>query len=232
MIQKIFIGGPARSGTTLLNYLMEGFPKTKILDHELEFIENPEHKKTWHDFCQDPKFDTFVVKSPVEFSRGCNLLIIVCEGYKVIQIMRDGRDCLVSKKNDKYWWMGIDKWNIAAENFLKIEKEPNVFSIYYEDLAEQPTKVINQIGNFIGKKFDGNWDRIYKGLSKERIVQLDNRARPISADRIGNWHKNEHKERLKKELKKSRKETYKFASLLILLDYEQNDEWLGEIFDV
>lgn len=87
----------------------------------------------------------------------------IIEAYpntKFIYIMRDGRDCVFSNIKEKWTFSNPKKhaaeWNYYINHYTELSKlaPKNTLLIRYEDLIENPDKVLKKINGFIGLKYE------------------------------------------------------------------------------
>ena len=128
---------------------------------------------------------------------------------KIIHIVRDGRDCYCSARNHPYVFQGKNitryakYWKHCINNRVKIKNDNNIFDIKYEDLTNNPEKILKEIMEIIGLYYDPiQIDPNYYGktkLKKQKSHQeLANEINSFSQFR---WKK----ELSKKEIKKFEK---------------------------
>lgn len=127
-------------------------------------------------------------------------LLINKYGYRIISMVRDPRDVLVSKHMgdlSKYW-VEPKFIYINCEEYLKRQNNPDVLFVRYEQLVIDPAREMQRISDFIGCGYSKDFVNFYKlpeaGLDKNRSL---NGPRKISTTSIGNWKKQEHEERIK-----------------------------------
>jgi hypothetical protein len=137
-VQKVFITGCAKSGTTLLRRLFHAFnpDDVEVIDYEIKvnhFVDyvsmNPDVKvivgKRWGTsvFCMD------VGEEETE-----NQLKLL-KGISIINIFRDGRAVIMSDNN----WVSPERWIYCMDYMLKNKGELTL-NIQYEDLILNPDK--------------------------------------------------------------------------------------------
>ena len=152
MSKKIFITGCAKSGTTLLLRMCYAFKDTEVIykegfdGHEMDFDEFVKHKS-------ESKFTIGKRHPPALLS---NVLIpefqnqagnIIKEDIRVINVIRDGRDVVLSDGNyvkPKRWIESIDQRDeVLFGNLIDLE-------VKYEDLVTDPEKVQRQMEEVFG----------------------------------------------------------------------------------
>lgn len=148
-MEKIFITGCAKSGTTLLNRMFQAFSNVYVIPDEVPL----------YDFAmllpeQVGEFDFVVGKRSWETVFSCSRLsskqidnqkeLIKNNNIRVINIVRDGRDVVVSYMND--WGInGCFEWMECVQSRDKTIE----CSIKYEDLILNPDEIqANIIGIF------------------------------------------------------------------------------------
>ena len=171
----ILITDCARSGTTLLLYLMKGFHGLHVVD-DREVPPNQIHKYQ--------KFDgPVVIKRPQSFANPdvdfgssfwrkyikTSFLHHYVETFKVLICIRDGRDVLTSRlliKPDTYsYWVSPERWVKAVRRAIPLFSHANVLVMKYENLVMQPYVEIDRIAEFIELNYDNEWiNHYYKDI--------------------------------------------------------------------
>ncbi|MCA9376444.1 sulfotransferase [Candidatus Dojkabacteria bacterium] len=121
------------------------------------------------------------------------LLKVYEKDLKFIHMIRDGRD-VVSSILSMDW--GPDnvtdaatRWSSIIENSLKHRGEPYYMEVKYEDLADNPEKIVREVCEFIGEEFDEQMLAYHKadqhlGSNESSNSQV---AKPIYKSSIGRW---------------------------------------------
>lgn len=131
-------------------------------------------------------------------------------GAKIINMVRDPRDILLSqKKKWKRWYFGsrgmplmeavrvfinyhpvtISKlWNSAINTAEKFSGDDRMLTLRYEDLITEPEKYINNVCDFIGISFEAGMFAIPTGGSSHAKDDTSDQT-GIIRDRVGNWKK-------------------------------------------
>ena len=152
MSKKIFITGCAKSGTTLLLRMCYAFKDTEVIykegfdGHEMDFDKFVKHTS-------EKKFTIGKRHPPALLS---NVLVpefqnqagdIIKEQIAVINVVRDGRDVVLSDGNyvkPQRWIESIDQRNkVMFGNLIDLE-------VKYEDLVTNPEKIQRQMEEKFG----------------------------------------------------------------------------------
>jgi hypothetical protein len=116
---------------------------------------------------------------------------------RFIGLIRDGRDVVASilKKNleaDAVW--AAKKWQNSIKHISRLERElkaDNFLLIKYEDLVEDPSKVLTSVLGFLGFDFEESMLNRGDYLSKlgraGKLEAFQNVAKPISKASVGLW---------------------------------------------
>lgn len=216
----ILVTGCHRSGTSLMTSLMLSLSDVFVNQSEKEphlRVTNIENSKKY-----------FVRKCPQ--LRGCATINDVVEdfgpysihdviqmGYKVIYMLRDGRDVEVSKhpkSPDKYWsepWKWVTSVKRAIPNF----ENPELMVVNYETLVACPEAVMIDISKWLDVNY-GSIDIVHtKVMPKSEIGIAMGKIRPVDSNSVGRWKDPEHTERIKEVLSYP-----EFQELLIEMGYD------------
>lgn len=234
--QKVLITGCARSGTSLILYLMRYFDNTLIVEEEtnpfndLSAFETP-GKRLVIKCPQGQQMDD-EERALGDFSRYGEIKTlqdVIDHGFKIILIIRDSRDVLVSKHYlSEYYWTTAPRWLHSTNHVLKMQetKNPNILFLYFEDFVEKPDVNLNKISEFLGCGYSQNYKEFYKDIDQDLdIAKAMNKPRPITTDNIGNWCKPEHHKRM---CYLARHYGKQLSKQLINLGYEKDDDWLQQ----
>ena len=208
----VLLGGCARSGTTLLLSILSShedifacpgetgaFDVLKEKDGELYLSRVdrlyrcilthriPAGAKRW---CE---------KTPVNIKRIPQIDRYFEGNFRLIQIVRDGRDVILSRhplKADEYW-VSPERWVNDVSIGLEFSDHPNVHTIRYEDLINQFDETIKGICSFLNIPLS---DRILNWHEHARFrwsPALFTDIGKLSNKSIGKWKNEEHTERVK-----------------------------------
>jgi len=172
---------------------------------------------------QLPKGEIFLTKFPGDLMVIKPFLTMMPE-LKVICMMRDPRDVIVSKHGsakDQYW-CSLRAWHTSIKHHRKIGGHPQMLTVHYEDLVQDPDAVqekIQQFMPFLKKKHPFSEYHQHANPSSDSNDALRG-VRPINTSSIGNW-KN-HLPRVAGQLKQHKSITQD----LIDQGYEKDDSWL------
>jgi len=234
---KILITGCARSGTSLLLYLMRYFDNTVIVETEI----NPFKDLTFYSVPDKQ----LVIKCPQGQQMGGKsqaigdfksqtqvktLQDVIDHGYKIMLLIRDGRDVLVSKHYEtKSYWVDSYRWIYAIQNALKLQKmdkSGSILFLRFESFVSDTEANLQKISKFIGQSYSQKYKKYYQDIDQSLdIAKAMNTPRPISADNIGNWKRSEHRNRMQYI---TRNFGPQIAEKLTQLGYEKNHDWLQQ----
>jgi len=241
MDNKVLITGCARSGTTILLYLLKYFENTQVITRN-EIRSTKIYDKTSPHYIKIEKDKILVIKCPMVDKKHKpklydSLKDILNLKYKIIYIYRDGRDVIVSHhttKKDKYH-VYPKRWIESIKEALAYKDCPKILFIKYEKFVSNPDRMMNNISEFLNLKYDKNYKDFYKekeiqdGFHKKRHMATglgDKGVRPIAKDSTGNWKQEEHRERMKMLVNDYWPRTFKpFCEFLIKLGYEKDNSW-------
>jgi len=231
------IAGCPRSGTTLLEALLSAHPKIKSPLTEIDFsskrnfskaikrslgceIKRGDLEKTFKKFA-NKKY--LILKRPVAIFY-LDTLFRYFPQMKVIHIIRDGRDVVMSLNKSKHFgWpvqLGCRAWKRSIVLGKRYRNNQKYYEVRYENLVKEPVKTINKILKFLGKKRMKK-ERVlnhYKYIKNKKSLPVRGAGKPLYTSSIGKW-KNEMIEEDKKTFKKIAGKT------LIELGYEKDNHW-------
>ncbi len=216
----IIIGGCGRSGTTLLLTILSAHSHIYSLPIETEAFVHWDHKKNGVDLPRLGALYYYILKSDIseEVTRWCEktprnvlyfdkILSFFKGKVKLINIVRDGRDVLLSyspNSSDSYH-VDSDRWIRDVSAGLKYINHPQVLTIKYEDLILSYSKTMEKVCEFIGEKFsDELKDWVKNAKLENSFVQKNAWFSPIQglhSNSIGKWKKPENRKRIGEVMK-------------------------------
>jgi hypothetical protein len=220
---RILITGSPRSGTSLFTLLMSYFKDLNVnsssetppnLFEYYNVFKTPQRPdgKIWNDFIKEPH----------------NIVDFIKKGIKVIVLVRDGRDCVVSKHEadpNQYWCTPV-KWLNSVGNLLQCKKdidgtplERNLLVVRYEDLTTDMDRVMGEVESFVGHSLNHSYRSFYNDYQnkKNQMTTALNGVRPVQQN-SGNWKLPEHRERMETVMKDY---GVLFTEMLTKLGYEK-----------
>ncbi len=128
------------------------------------------------------------------------------DNVKLINIVRDGRDVILSKhpKNTKEFWVSPERWINDVSEGMKYENNPNVLTIRYEDLIIDYEKTIKKILDFIGEKMDKQIRNWHKYAKLRKNVAIRGHIKDTHTKSVGKWKNPIYKKRICKFMKKKK----------------------------
>lgn len=208
---KILITGCHRSGTSLIQALMNYFEDTYVFPSELHPYEPlrkeenkpvivrkmPQGKYYPHHYLPRHMRDKGDFTDTHHRIRTLEDLILK-ENWNIIYMIRDARDVLVSKhgvNKNKYWSVPW-KWIKSIENAINLIHsgwDSGFLPIKYEDLVINPENIMNRISKWIGKKYNNDYINFYKNVNPQsEMGKAMKNVRSIDKNSIGNWKRKEH----------------------------------------
>lgn len=208
----ILLGGCARSGTTLLLSILSShedifacprefgaFGPVEERDGELHlarvdriyrcilFNRVPASARRW---CE---------KTPINIRRIPQIDRYFKGNFRLIQIIRDGRDVIMSRhplKTGEYW-VSPERWVSDVSIGTEFSDHPNVYTIRYEDLINQYDKTIEGICNFLNIPLSERILNWHKNTLVRKTPALYSDIDKLSNRSIGKWKRPEHAQRVK-----------------------------------
>ncbi len=174
--KPIIIGGCGRSGTTLLLSILSCHPNILAIGKETWAL-CPDGYTPDGDYKKTPKLDVpfglwRIYRNLIDqqishnFKRWCEktprnviyferILRHFGERVRIIHMVRDGRDVVTSKHPRKpyQFWITPHRWVQDVSAGRKVENQPQVLTIRYEDLLLDYEKTVRLICEFIEEEF-------------------------------------------------------------------------------
>ncbi|HEV8554001.1 MAG TPA: sulfotransferase [Casimicrobiaceae bacterium] len=206
----IVVGGPPRSGTTLLLSILGSHPRIHAIDYEttafhpelkLEklfaalFFENESRRLR-----AIPRTKArFAEKTPGNIRHAEEVDAYFGGRVKFINIFRDARDVITSRHplNPDEYWVPLARWIVDVRKGLEAQGRANVCSIKYEELIADPEATIARVCAFLGETFDPNMLEYQKHTNVKRHLAWQDNARAIHADSLRKWERPEHAARIR-----------------------------------
>lgn len=199
---RLLISGCARSGTTLMIHLMRYFYSCKVI------IADEQHPADFIDY--NSKDHVLVIKKPYLTHDNIgyfNLERLLDSGWRVIWMIRDGRDVIVSQNHH----VSPERWIFTNFEMLKSIGHESILLVRYENICLNPRKEMDRIKAFVGQDYQEGFEEFYTSM-QESPMNAGIVARPIDTSSIGS-HQNEP-EYIQNALNKD------FNKLLTLFGYE------------
>jgi len=233
---NIVITGVDRSGTTLMHLLVRyGFFDVSITDGESAALDTNIDVKT-PNLCSKKTYDLM------------NMDKIIKElEAKIVWMVRDPRDCVVSKASmngfKKYWQKPRDlqKKLGPVEQGMKdgmlTELDGHVCIVKFEHLLIDPDGVQEELSYFLSLDIALPFSKCHRRFAEaERMdggkyIHKLNGVRPPDPTTIGNWSRSEHDEWWE-DIVDDDIDKGAILKLVRLFGYEQDDDWLEKHMDV
>lgn len=229
----IIIGGCGRSGTTLLLSIISSHPKVfAIPDETGAFCPTSYshfHKRYDFDINSPINTDYFYYKyfntsfKSKSYRRWCEktpknilffekILDYFNGNVKLIQIIRDGRDVILSKhpSNPSSYWVSIDRWINDTNAGLKYIDDPRVLTVCYENLVMNNEVQIQRICNYLDLDYckEIRYWHTYATVRQNAAWETD--VQPIFKESIGKWRDPQNRERVSLLMKNAKAENILF----------------------
>lgn len=202
---KVIITGCARSGTTLMVHLMRYFYSTEVI------LEDEKHPYDYQGLTDK----VLVIKKPyqdVNNIQHFSIYELLKYGWKIVWMLRDGRDVISSKANGEYH-CDFMRWIDSNTDYLNYWNNRAIHLVRYESLVKNPDAIMDGISDFIHQEFQADFHNFYNLMSSDKPMNSDIAPRPLDINSIGN-HKN-HPERVMQAMDHT-----DFVKLLKIFGYE------------
>ena len=219
-LPPIIIGGCGRSGTSLLLSILSshpqiyGIPKETYYFCPTAYTHEPDY---WAKFNIKGFYEDWISKAEVADS---SLPMAFCEKspknvryfkrisklfndrVKIINIIRDGRDVVLSKhpKDPSGVWSSKKRWIRDLNLGIEVMDYPNVHTVRYEDLILDFENTIKGILYFLNLKFHDDVKDWYLNSTVREHGAWKDGIKPISRKSIGKWKCNTDDVELKRLL--------------------------------
>ncbi|MFC2129198.1 sulfotransferase [Bacteroidota bacterium] len=206
----IYIGGCGRSGTTLLLSILSAHKDIFACPRELNLFFDAEingdqvHlpkiyrlyrtlltekiKSSAKRYCEKSPANVQRIKAIDSYHKG---------NFKLIHIIRDGRDVVLSKhptKKDEYW-TEPSRWVRDVSLGLADKDHPSVYTMHYEDLINEFEQTISGICNFLDIPVSEEILNWHKHTTVRKNRALYSPIKEISNSSIGKYTRPENRER-------------------------------------
>ncbi len=172
----IIIGGCGRSGTTLLSSMLSAHPQIFAITNETHAFCGTRKTGKRNKFNLSNLYANFFFeKIPQPCKRWCEktpsnilyfqeLLDYFDNRVKLINIVRDGRDVVLSEHPSKpgEYWVAPERWVNDVSASLPFENNSNVYTVRYEDLISEYEQTMRKLCQFLGIEYTESLADWYK----------------------------------------------------------------------
>lgn len=176
---KLLITGCARSGTTLMVHLMQYFYNCKVI------IQDEQHPFDYLDY--NSKDHILVIKKPMLQKTDLeyfNLGQLLDNGWKIIWMLRNGKDVIVSVNHLGARHVDKSRWIETNYEMLKFCNDDGLLTIRYEDLCINADAQMKRISGFINQDYQKDFNNFYEQMS-DTLMNKGIKPRPIDTESIG-----------------------------------------------
>jgi hypothetical protein len=211
----IIICGAPRSGTTLLISILDSHRDIISIPYETWLFVNKRpqrwfRKTSWNNRFMMFLFNSLLITQPIKrhHKRWCEKTPdnVLCLDFiipffkrklKVIHIIRDGRDVVLSHHSELGHFMTPAKWVKFVREGLRHKNDPVVLTIRYEDIILDFDKTMSQVAAFLEIENTFN-ESFYLETKVDENASVINgygnkslyKAKPLSQDSLNKWRKN------------------------------------------
>ncbi len=209
----VFIGGCARSGTTLLLSILSAHHELFTCPRELGIFNEmtQDHAGRPKPYRLDRLYRCMLTsRIPKSAARWCekspsNVLHIdkiaaYYEGhFRFIHIIRDGRDVILSKHptDPSRYWVSPERWVHDVSEGLKYYDHPKVYTLKYEDLIQEYEKTITGVCEFLEIPVSGEIRDWRRNATVTRNSAYFSTVQEINSQSIGKWKQERYAERVR-----------------------------------
>ncbi|MBN2103494.1 sulfotransferase [bacterium] len=118
---------------------------------------------------------------------------------KLIHLIRDGRDVVVSKHpkhRPNEYWVSPNRWLKSVRYAWGLRDKPYLYTVFYEDLVRDYRPYLKEICEFIGEPYTKGLENWMEKTNVQKSKHWGHKVKPVSTSAIGKWKKPEHKQRI------------------------------------
>lgn len=208
----IYIGGCGRSGTTLLLSILSAHNDIFACPRELNLFEGaedtdqglsvPKLYRLYRTFIREkikPTANRYCEKSPSNIRHIGMINRLHYGNFKMIQIVRDGRDVILSRhpRNPEAYWISPDRWIKDVTIGLGYLEHPNVHTIRYEDLVSDFKGTIRGVCDFLKITLSDEILNWHDHATVQNNKALYTPIQQINDASVGKWKNEEQKVRVR-----------------------------------
>lgn len=208
----VFIGGCARSGTTLLLSILSSHKELFCIPKELSLFLLDSRDRSGNTyptriyrlyrsmlFYRIPKTARRWCEKTPENIRHIDKIDAYYGGrFRIIHIIRDGRDVILSKHptaRERYW-VSPQRWIRDVSRGLEYINHPNVHTLKYEDLIQDFENSVTAICTFLGIELTEEILNWHGNATVTRNRALYTRVAQVNNSSVGKWKDPRHAERV------------------------------------
>jgi len=165
-------------------------------------IKNPKYYRLYRTFIVSKikaSAKRYCEKSPSNI-RFIELIDKLHDGnFKLIHIVRDGRDVILSRhpKSKERYWIDPERWIADVSKGLSNIDHPSLYTIRYEDLVCQYRETIESVCQFLEIPFSEEILNWHQFATVRQNNSLFSKITEINTSSIGKWKKSENGERVR-----------------------------------
>lgn len=200
----IVIGGCGRSGTSLLLSVLSCHPEIFPIPFESralcpgEYDCKSDHRtRLDHRFLLkyilasrlSPRHRHWCEKTPKNIQRIPQILTLFGRHVKIIHIVRDVRDVLLSKhpSDPTRSWVSLGRWVSDVTAGREYENHPQVYTLRYEDLVQDYATEVSKLCLFLEIPFATEMLNYPETAQINEHVAWSGGAQPIQQSSVGKW---------------------------------------------
>lgn len=219
----IFVVGSPRSGTTLVQRILTvhseiasiegetGFftwrnlfdPKRNFFNIHAEKIATMTQESSslieFFDRCYDqymlPRTESYLLEKTPQHVNHLAFILKHFRNARVINVIRDGRDCFCSAKDNP--WIPQNKsaatfaryWKKCINNAQRFNSDPRVLNLRYEELANQTDMQLKNVMAFLGLELEADQTDPSRFGSDRRanLKEFEKLSQPINNSSVNRW---------------------------------------------
>ena len=197
-----------RSGTTLLLSILSAHPHILTIKRQTYAFDKwgQNEKNEFKPIRLDRLYRELILhKIPRASIRWCektpkhiesiDKIISAFPNYKIIHIIRDGRDVVTSKhpkhQPDRYW-VSVNRWVKDVSKGLVYSNYKNMYTMKYENLIGNYHHEIKKLLTFLGEEYRVEIKNWYNNTNLTNSKHLKSKIQKLHSNSIGRWKKKEH----------------------------------------
>jgi len=202
--RPIIIGGCGRSGTSLLVACLSCHPRLCGLEQETctfcrdAYAEGPDLSlgfhwhRLWDRMLTQPIPPTAVrlcEKTPKNVVTFPRILEHYGDDVRILHVVRDGRDVVMSRHplDPTKPWVSPERWVGDVRAGLRVDADPRVLRVKYEDLVGSYLPTMRRICEHIDEAYVSDFESFPESAQIQTHLAWEGKAKAMTSSSVGKW---------------------------------------------